>query len=71
MKERKSNQITIRLYKPGDLETCRELWVELTEWHRQIYDSPGIGGADPGKQFDEHLPLTHILSFSSQEFSIT
>ena len=34
---------------------CWSLWVELTEWHRQIYGSPEIGGADPGRKFDEHL----------------
>ncbi len=47
--------ITIRLYKPEDLQSCRALWVELTEWHRYIYQSPGIGGLDPGSHFDEHL----------------
>ncbi|MEA2001521.1 MAG: GNAT family N-acetyltransferase [Actinomycetota bacterium] len=46
---------TIRTYRDEDLDTCRELWVELTEWHRSIYNSPGIGGNDPGLQFDEHL----------------
>jgi len=47
--------ITIRPYKPEDLASCRALWVELTEWHRHIYQSPGIGGADPSLHFDEHL----------------
>jgi GNAT superfamily N-acetyltransferase len=45
----------IRTYRPEDLETSRLLWVELTEWHRTIYQSPDIGGNDPGRQFDEHL----------------
>ncbi|HZD55692.1 MAG TPA: GNAT family N-acetyltransferase [Anaerolineales bacterium] len=45
----------IRLYRREDLESCRALWVELTEWHRYIYQSPGIGGSDPGRHFDEHL----------------
>jgi len=29
--------------------------VELTQWHRDIFDSPEIGGEDPGRAFDEHL----------------
>lgn len=45
----------IRLYQPQDLQACRVLWVELTEWHRTIYQSPDIGGSDPGRRFDEHL----------------
>ena len=45
----------IRGYEPGDLEACRALWVELTQWHRDIFDAPEIGGSDPGKAFDEHL----------------
>ena len=47
--------IEVRNYRPADLAACRSLWVELTEWHRQIYGSPEIGGADPGRKFDEHL----------------
>jgi N-acetylglutamate synthase-like GNAT family acetyltransferase len=47
--------ITIRHYQPSDLDACRALWVELAEWHRQIYNSPGIGGLNPGLLFDEHL----------------
>src|SRR4029453_18386226 len=46
---------TVRGYEPGDLEWCRGLWVELTQWHRDIFDSPGIGGDNPGLAFDEHL----------------
>ncbi len=45
----------IRDYRDTDLEACRDLHVRLTEWHRKIYDSPGIGGDNPGLQFDEHL----------------
>jgi len=47
--------VEVRNYRPADLAACRSLWVELTEWHRQIYGSPEIGGADPGRKFDEHL----------------
>jgi GNAT superfamily N-acetyltransferase len=46
---------TVRGYEPGDLDACRELWVELTQWHRDIFDAPEIGGNDPGRAFDEHL----------------
>lgn len=46
---------TVRGYEPRDLEACRGLWEELTQWHRDIYDSPEIGGDDPGRAFDEHL----------------
>jgi GNAT superfamily N-acetyltransferase len=52
-----SDQMKIRNYRADDLAACRALWVELTEWHRQIYDSPQIGGSDPGRKFDEHLEL--------------
>ena len=47
--------VVIRPYDPSDLDACRRLWEELTEWHRSIYESPSIGGDDPGRQFDEHL----------------
>jgi N-acetylglutamate synthase-like GNAT family acetyltransferase len=45
---------TIREYRPDDLEGCRELWRHLTQRHRDIYEDPTIGGADPGPYFDEH-----------------
>ncbi len=54
-KEKSPQPATIRHYRPDDLAACRALWVTLTEWHRQIYQSPGIGGTDPGRHFDEHL----------------
>lgn len=47
--------VAIRSYEPRDLEACRGLWVELTEWHRGLYGSPGLGGPDPGRFFDRHL----------------
>jgi GNAT superfamily N-acetyltransferase len=45
----------IRTYRDSDLDTCRELWVQLTERHREIYDTDTIGGDNPGLQFDGHL----------------
>jgi GNAT superfamily N-acetyltransferase len=31
------------------------LWLELTEWHREIYDDHQIGGEHPEDYFDKHL----------------
>jgi GNAT superfamily N-acetyltransferase len=45
----------IRKYQPSDREECRGLWRELTEWHREIYDDPNIGGEHPEDYFDKHL----------------
>jgi GNAT superfamily N-acetyltransferase len=45
----------VRPYAPADLDACRALWAELTQWHRELYDRPEIGGADPGRAFDAHL----------------
>lgn len=45
----------IRGYEDRDKEGCRALWSELTQWHRDLYDDPGIGGPNPGLYFDEHL----------------
>lgn len=47
--------IRIRQYKQSDLESCRTLWVDLTQRHRDIYGDSTIGGKDPGRYFDEHL----------------
>lgn len=45
----------IRRYQPDDREQCRALWEELTEWHREIYEDPTIGGEHPEDHFDKHL----------------
>jgi len=45
----------VREYGPADLSVCRDLWRALTQRHRDIYDDPSIGGADPGMEFDAHL----------------
>ncbi|MEE9223344.1 MAG: hypothetical protein V3U51_01160 [Thermoplasmata archaeon] len=47
--------VTIRQYQQSDLESCRSLWVDLTQRHRDIYESSTIGGDDPGENFDKHL----------------
>ncbi len=47
--------VTIRQYQQSDLESCRSLWVDLTQRHRDIYESSTIGGDDPGQNFDKHL----------------
>jgi GNAT superfamily N-acetyltransferase len=45
----------VRPYRPTDHAACRQLWEELTEHHRELYDDPGLGGTDPGAAFDEYL----------------
>jgi GNAT superfamily N-acetyltransferase len=49
------NGIEIRSYLPSDKESCCSLWRELTEWHREIYQDPSIGGSSPEDYFDRHL----------------
>jgi len=50
-----ASSIAVRKYEPEDREQCRSLWWELTEWHREIYDDPRIGGEHPEDYFDKHL----------------
>ncbi|MFX1598424.1 MAG: GNAT family N-acetyltransferase [Promethearchaeota archaeon] len=50
-----SISFVVRKYRSGDRESCRDLWRELTEWHREIYQDPTIGGENPEDHFDEHL----------------
>ncbi|MGI9644548.1 MAG: GNAT family N-acetyltransferase [Ilumatobacteraceae bacterium] len=45
----------IRAIEPPDHESCRHLYTELVQHHRDIYDQQGIGGTDPGAGFDEYL----------------
>jgi len=45
----------VRRYQESDLERCRGLWRELTEWHREIYQDSTIGGEHPENYFDKHL----------------
>ncbi len=52
---------TLRNYEPGDLESCRELWHELTQRHRDIYNDQTIGGDQPGLQFDTYLARDDLV----------
>lgn len=54
--------VGIRDYAPGDYSACRLLWVELTEYHRRIYEDPSIGGHDPGVGFDDYLATPQRVS---------
>jgi hypothetical protein len=47
--------IRIRNYQRSDRDVCLSLWRELTEWHREIYQDPTIGGDSPEEQSDKHL----------------
>jgi len=47
--------VTIRPYLPSDIEHCRELWTQLTQHHRDLYNDATIGGDSPRLQFDKHL----------------
>ena len=47
----------IRNYTTDDIEICRELWAEMVQQHRNIYDDQSIGGENPGLEFDKHLKL--------------
>jgi GNAT superfamily N-acetyltransferase len=50
--------LAIRAYEPADLDGCRQLWRDLTQWHREIYDDPTIEGDD---YFDRHLADPRLL----------
>ena len=52
----------IRPYVDSDYEACHALWVELTEYHREIYASPTIGGNTPGAGLDELLARPALVS---------
>jgi ribosomal protein S18 acetylase RimI-like enzyme len=50
-----AEKLTIRRYRRTDKESCRRLWRDLTERHREIYSDSTIGGKDPEDHFDKHL----------------
>lgn len=45
----------IRKYHPSDIGSCRALWAELTQRHRDIYNDQTIGGENPGELFDLYI----------------
>jgi len=51
---------SIREYRPDDRDRCRELWRALTQRHRDIYEDPTIGGADPADELDGYLDDPHL-----------
>ena len=53
-------EIEIREYRPTDLSAGRDLWRQLTQRHRDIYDDQSIGGDDPGLQFDDYLATDEL-----------
>lgn len=48
-------KIKIRKYQPSDINFCRDLWAELTQRHRDIYNDQNIGGKDPESNFDAYI----------------
>lgn len=49
------DSLEIRNYKPYDLDACRSLYRELTDWHGELYNDPTIGGEHPEDYFNKHL----------------
>ena len=45
----------VRPYEDRDHDACVRLWVQLTEWHREIYADDSIGGDDLTLWFDRYL----------------
>lgn len=56
------HEVTIRPYRDTDHPACRDLWVQLTEHHRRLYNDSTIGGDDPGSAFDDYLEISHRLA---------
>ena len=60
MKHKLQNTV-IRDYREADRESCRGLWRELVERHRELYSDPTIGGDCPEDYFDRHLAKDHSI----------
>src|SRR2546423_5607171 len=52
---RVAEPVTIRPYRPLDHRACWDLWAELIDTKRELYQDPTIGGTDPGAGFEEYL----------------
>ena len=52
--------VLLREYQERDHESCKHLWRELTQRHREIYSDPTIGGDDPGSYFETYLKKTNL-----------
>ncbi len=52
--------LLIREYQVIDHASCRDLWKELTQRHRDIYSDPSIGGEDPGVFFEHYLESENL-----------
>ena len=53
-------KVSIREYQDRDLESCKQLWHELTQRHRDIYFDPSIGGDHPDLAFEKYLKKTNV-----------
>jgi len=54
-------ELVVRDYAEADYRACRDLWAELTEYHRGIYGDPSIGGDDPGAGFDGYVAMSQRI----------
>jgi len=54
-KKASDSKIIVRIYKPSDLSVCCELYLQLVQWHRQIYHDPTIGEPDPCSGLMNHI----------------
>jgi GNAT superfamily N-acetyltransferase len=56
LKTPRAVSVAIRSYRPTDHRDCRQLWAELTEEHRALYENDqSPTGIDPGAAFEEYL----------------
>jgi GNAT superfamily N-acetyltransferase len=50
-----SGKVKIRKYRDTDYKVGRELWVELVQYHMDIYKTAFSSGSQMGHGFDEYL----------------